>query len=149
MRAATDDYVENPSLCVTALVERPFHALSIDPKSWSPDGALRLHGPLAINSSRAGGSTMSTRRSELDQSRRYGVVHGECWYRFEQDGKKFDHQGLEILTDEVGEDAAKHQPRRNDAAVSQMPRSSAAERMRRTRERRRAGIIAVVSVEIR
>jgi hypothetical protein len=92
---------------------------------------------------------MSTRRSELDQSRRYGVVHGECWYRSEQDGKKFDHQGLEILTDEVGEDAAKHQPRRNDAAVSQMPRSSAAERMRRTRERRRAGIIAVVSVEIR
>jgi len=91
---------------------------------------------------------MSTRRSELDQSRRYGVVHGECWYRFEQDGKKFDHQGLEILTDEVGEDAAKHQPRRNDAAVSQMPRSSAAERMRRTRERRRAGIIAVVGVEI-
>ena len=37
VRAATDDYVENPSLCVTALVERPFHALSIDPKSWSPD----------------------------------------------------------------------------------------------------------------
>ena len=92
---------------------------------------------------------MTRQQPELDRSRSYGVVYGTAPYRYEQDGKKFDHQGLEILTDEVGEDAAKHQPRRNDAAVSQMPRSSAAERMRRTRERRRAGIIAVVSVEVK
>ena len=92
---------------------------------------------------------MPSRQTLLDRDRPFATVYGEAPYRYEQDGKKFDHQGVEILTDEVGEDAAKHQPRGNDAAVSQMPRSSAAERMRRTRERRRAGIIAVVSVEIR
>ncbi len=87
-------------------------------------------------------------QSHLDRERPFATVYGEAWYRFEQDGKKFDHQGVEILTNDVGEDAAKQQPRKYDAAVSEKSRSAAAERMRRTRERRRVGIIVVVGVEI-
>ena len=92
---------------------------------------------------------MSTRRSELDQSRRYGVVHGECWYRSEQDGKKFGQQCVEILNGRMAEDVADHQSKNYPPAIKPMRRSAAAERMRRTRERRCAGIIALVSLEIR
>jgi hypothetical protein len=87
-------------------------------------------------------------RAHLDCGRTFATVRGEAWCRFEQDGKKFGQQGVEILTNDVGDDAAKHQPKNYNAAVSKKSRSVAAERMRRTRERRRAGIIAVVGVEI-
>jgi ribosomal protein S25 len=89
---------------------------------------------------------MSPRPSHLDRSRSYASVHGDASYSYEQDGKQFDHQGLEILPEETGEVPARREPK---AAVRQQAPSSAAQRMRKTRQRRRAGIIAVVSVEIR
>lgn len=90
-----------------------------------------------------------SRQTQLDHDRPFATVYGEAPYRYEQDGRQFDHRGLEVLTDEAGEDAAEHRSNTGNAGISQEARSSAAERMRRTRKRRRAGIIAVVSVEIR
>jgi len=92
---------------------------------------------------------MIRQRAELDRSRSYASVHGDASYRYEQDGKQFDHQGFEILADEAKEHIAMRRPEGTDEAVSRDVRSSAAQRMRRTRQRRRAGIIAVVNVEIR
>jgi len=89
---------------------------------------------------------MTRQRAKLDQSRSYSAVYGDASYSYKQDGKRFDHQGLEIISDEAEEGPARLEPK---AATRQQAPSSAAERMRRTRQRRRAGIVAVVSVEIR
>jgi hypothetical protein len=35
--------------------------------------------------------------TKLDKSRPYGTVHGGKGARFEQDGKEFDHNGLEMV----------------------------------------------------
>ncbi len=91
---------------------------------------------------------MTQRRARLDHSRSFGVVYGGGACRYEQDHKRFDHQGLEILPD-VGTDRTTVDKSGGEAPhASERPRSPAAERMRRTRQRRHAGIIVVRDLEI-
>ncbi len=91
---------------------------------------------------------MSRRRATLDRNRPYGIVYGAGPVRFEQDHKKFDHNGFEILPDGGTDHTADDQFGGETPHASERPRSPAAERMRRTRQRRRAGIVAVVNIEI-
>ncbi len=91
---------------------------------------------------------MTRRRSLLDHSRSFGVVYGGGPVRYEQDGKQFDHQGLEILPDFGTDGNAGDQSVSEAPHPSKSPRSAAAERMHRARRRRRAGIIVVCNLEI-
>ncbi len=91
---------------------------------------------------------MTQRRISLDHNRPHGVIYGGGHARFEQDGRQFDHQGLEILPDVGTDHTAADQFGGETPRVSERPRSAAAARMRRTRQRRREGIAAVVSVEV-
>lgn len=95
---------------------------------------------------------MTRRRAHLDRSRTFGTVHGSSRARYEQDHKHFDHTGLEILPKDGsqpippaasrGPSSPATTPSRTDGALSQ-----AARRMRRSRARRRAGMM-VVKLEI-
>ena len=91
---------------------------------------------------------MTQRRARLDHSRSFAIVYGGGACRYEQDDKRFDHQGLEILLDVGTDQTADNQFGGETPHASERPRSAAAERMRRTRERTRVGIAAVVSVEV-
>ena len=91
---------------------------------------------------------MRRRRATLDRNRPYGIVYGAGPVRFEQDHKKFDHNGFEILPDVGTDHTAANQFGGETRRVSERPRSAAAARMRRTRQRRRAGIIVVCDLEI-
>ncbi len=90
---------------------------------------------------------MTQRRISLDHNRPHGIIYGGGPARYEQDDRQFDHQGLEILPD-VTVHTADDQFGGETPHASERPRSPAAERMRRTRQRRRAGIVAVVNIEI-
>ncbi len=91
---------------------------------------------------------MTQRRISLDHNRPHGLIYGGGPARYEQDGKQFDHQGLEILPDRGTDHTAGDKFGGETPHASERPRSPAAERMRRTRQRRRAGIVAVVNIEI-
>ncbi len=91
---------------------------------------------------------MTRRRARLDHSRSFGVVYGGGPARYEQDDKRFDHQGLEILPDVGAVHTAVDKIGGETPHASERPRSPAAERMRRMRQRRRAGIIVVRDLEI-
>ncbi len=91
---------------------------------------------------------MTQRRSLLDHSRSFGVVYGGGPARYEQDGKQFDHQGLEILPDVATAHTEVAKFGGETPHPSKRPRSAAAERMHRTRQRRRVGIIVVRNIEI-
>ncbi len=91
---------------------------------------------------------MTRRRARLDHSRSFGVVYGGGPARYEQDDKRFDHQGLEILPDVGTDHAADDQFGGETLHASERPRSAAADRMHRARQRRRAGIIVVRNIEI-
>ena len=101
-----------------------------------------------MSNSPAARPQMSRRRATLDRNRPYGIVYGAGPVRFEQDHKKFDHKGFEILPDGGNDHTADDQFGGETPHASERPRSPAAERMRRTRQRRRAGIVAVVNIEI-
>ncbi len=91
---------------------------------------------------------MTQRRISLDHNRPHGIIYGGGPARYEQDGKQFDHQGLEILpSGETGHTAA-NQFGGETPHPSERPRSAAADRMHRARQRRRAGIIVVRNIEI-
>ncbi len=91
---------------------------------------------------------MTRHRARLDHDRPYAAIYGGGPVRYEQDDRQFDHQGLEILPD-VGTDRTTVDKSGGEAPhASERPRSPAAERMRRTRQRRRAGIVAVVNIEV-
>lgn len=95
---------------------------------------------------------MTRRRAKLDRGHSFGTVHGASRVCYEQDHKQFDHTGLEILPDDGSEptpppasrtaSSPETKPSRTDGALSQ-----AARRMRRSRSRRRAGVM-VVNIEI-
>ncbi len=91
---------------------------------------------------------MTQRGSLLDRDRPFGLVYGGGACRYEQDHKRFDHQGREILPAVGTDQTASDQYCGETPHASERPRSPAAERMRRTRERRRAGIVAVVNIEV-
>ncbi len=91
---------------------------------------------------------MTQRRISLDHNRPHGLIYGGGPARYEQDGKQFDHQGLEILPDVGTDQTADNQFGGDTPHASERPRSPAAERMHRTRKRRRAGIIIVRNIEI-
>ncbi len=91
---------------------------------------------------------MTRHRARLDQSRSFGVIYGRGACRYEQDGKTFDHRGIEIISTERSSEAPTGQPLSDTVACAEAPISPATERMRRTRQRRREGIAAVVSVEV-
>ncbi len=91
---------------------------------------------------------MTQRRARLDHSRSFGVVYGGGVCRYEQDGKQFDHRGMEINSPAKTGEATAWQPPGDTVARAEAPISPATERMRRTRQRRREGIAAVVSVEV-
>lgn len=91
---------------------------------------------------------MTQRRARLDRDRPFALVYGGSACRYEQDHKRFDHQGLEILPDVGTDQTAGDQFGSETPHLSTGPRSAAAERMRRTRQRRRAGIVAVVNIEV-
>ena len=91
---------------------------------------------------------MTRRRARLDHSRSFGVVYGGGPARYEQDDKRFDHQGLEILPDRGTDHTAGDKFGGENPHANERPRSPAAERMHRTRKRRRAGIIIVRNIEI-
>ncbi len=91
---------------------------------------------------------MTQRRARLDHSRSFGIVYGGGACRYEQDDKRFNHQGLEILPDAGTDQTASDQFGGETPHASERPRSPAAERMHRTRKRRRAGIIIVRNIEI-
>jgi hypothetical protein len=80
----------------------------------------------------------------LDRSRPYGTVYGYANHRFEQDGLCFDAHGNEILPDTGREQTQPTADVRPTSAQS----SSAAVRMRRSRERRRKGVVAIVHLEV-
>ncbi len=91
---------------------------------------------------------MTRHRVRLDHDRPFAAIYGGGPVRYEQDDRQFDHQGLEILPD-VGTDRTTVDKSGGEAPhASERPRSPAAERMRRTRQRRRAGIIVVRDLEI-
>ncbi len=91
---------------------------------------------------------MTQRRISLDHNRPHGIISGGGPARYEQDGKQFDHQGLEILPDRGADHTAGDKFGGETPHASERPRSPAAERMRRTRQRRRAGIVVVRNIEI-
>ncbi len=91
---------------------------------------------------------MTQHRARLDHSRSFGVVYGGGACRYEQDGKPFDHRGIEIISTERPSEATTWQPPGGTVACAEDPISPATVRMRRSRERRRAGILAVVRVEV-
>ncbi len=91
---------------------------------------------------------MTQRRARLDHSRSFGKIYGGGACRYEQDRKQFDHRGIEIISAATTGEAAAWQPPGSTVARAEDPISPATERMRRTRERRREGIAAVVSVEV-
>jgi len=80
----------------------------------------------------------------LDRSQPFGVVYGNSAYRFEQNGLRFDAQGTEILSKRAANETQKG----FDAHPVLVRPTSAAARMRRSRERRRAGVVAVVNLEV-
>ncbi len=94
------------------------------------------------------GIRMTQHRARLDHSRSYGVVYGGGHARFEQDGRQFDHQGFEILPDVGTDHTAGDQFGGATPHSSKRPRSAAAERMHRARQRRHSGIIVVRDLEI-
>jgi len=91
---------------------------------------------------------MTQRRARLDHSRSFGIIYGGGACRYEQDRKQFDHRGIEIISAATTGEAAAWQPPGGTVARAEDPISPATVRMRRSRERRRAGILAVVSVEV-
>ncbi len=91
---------------------------------------------------------MNQYRARLDRNRSYGIVYGGDHARYEQDDKRVDHQGLEILPDVGTDHAADDQFGGETLHASERPRSAAADRMHRARQRRRAGIIVVRNIEI-
>ena len=91
---------------------------------------------------------MTQRRALLDHNRPHGLIYGGGPARYEQDGKQFDHQGLEILPDVGTDHAAADKSGGENPQPSKRPRSAAAERMHRARQRRRSGIIVVRDLEI-
>ena len=91
---------------------------------------------------------MTQRRILLDHNRPHGLIYGGGPARYEQDGKQFDHQGLEILPDFGTDGNAGDQSVSEASHPSKRPRSAAAERMHRARQRRRSGIIVVRDLEI-
>ena len=87
--------------------------------------------------------------AKLDTSRPYGKVYGDSAHRYEQDGRLFDHRGNELV--DSGGEAHGSDPRspvREHHPECPRAASLAALRMRRTRERRKAGIVAVVNIEV-
>ncbi len=94
---------------------------------------------------------MPRRQARLDRSRSFGTVHGSSRVRYEQDHKHFDHAGVEILED--GSEPTPPPASRTASSPATKPSRSvkapspAARRMRRTRARRRAGMM-VVKLEI-
>src|SRR5215475_5931818 len=81
---------------------------------------------------------------QLDRSRSFGIVYGGADHRFEQDGLCFDAHGMEILSEEATTQI-RGQPEVERACVHP---TAAASRMRRSRARRRAGVVAVVHLEV-
>ena len=80
----------------------------------------------------------------LDFKRPHAIVYGDAPHSYEQDGHCFDAAGRLIRPTESTRSAS------NQAAppVVSSRLKSAAERMRRSRQRRRNGIVAVIPVEI-
>jgi len=85
---------------------------------------------------------MPNAKTKLDRSRSFGTVYGGGSVRYEQDNRQFDHQGHQILPDAQRDDLS------NGADSASTAGSAAAERMRRTRERRKRGVVAVVPLEV-
>ena len=91
---------------------------------------------------------MTQHRARLDESRSFGIVYGGGACRYQQDGKPFDLRGIEIISAETTGEATAEQSH-GDTVVSAAHQVSAATvRMRRTRRRKRAGIIVVRDLEI-
>ena len=91
---------------------------------------------------------MTQRRSLLDRNRPFGIIYGGGICRYVQDDKQFDHQGLEFLPDRGTDFTAGDKFGGENPHPSMRPRSAAADRMHRARQRRRAGIIVVRNIEI-
>ena len=91
---------------------------------------------------------MDQRRARLDHSRSFGIIYGGGACRYEQDRKQFDHRGIEIISAATTGEAAAWQPPGGTVARAEDPISPATVRMRRTRQRKRAGIIVVRNLEI-
>lgn len=96
---------------------------------------------------------MTAARAQLDWSRSFGTVYGGGSIRYEQDNRCFDHQGLEV--DEKGNPlfltecpVAKQATANRKASSSEKLRNAAAERVRRFRDRRRKGVLYLVSVPV-
>ena len=85
---------------------------------------------------------MSNAKTKLDRSRSFGIVYGGGPIRYEQDHKQFDHQGRQISPEAQRDDLS------NGLDSTSTAGSAAAERMRRTRERRKRGVVTIVPLEI-